>query len=375
MRATLIIYAPAATNPRSLRLLKYLSMQRVHCQVVTTSPSGSSDQPPSPDDPPDRIEDAKVVLFPPWQGSLFRQAFERTRFVLKSASFVRNFESDVVIASDIEGLMACGLRSTGASRIIYDIRDSTARRFYRLPRPFVLLLCWIETVLVRQVSSIVIVDERRRGELQESVASHPGLVAIENFPDDCNASVQPSRRIADANELQVCLCGYLTRLRGLDLARSVISQVANARLVLFGKLGSGITEAEIRSTPRTVYLGTLSHSEALSQMKASDLVLALYDPQFPGHRICAPNKLYEAFMLGRPVLVNRGTGIEEIVAQEGAGLVIDYHDRQTFMDALTFAARERDGQLRGMAERARTAFETKYNSNVYKDRLDRVLGL
>jgi glycosyltransferase involved in cell wall biosynthesis len=105
-------------------------------------------------------------------------------------------------------------------------------------------------------------------------------------------------------------------------------------------------------------------------MAASDLVLALYDPTVAGHRIAAPGKLYEAFMLGRPVVVNRGTSLEGMVEGDRAGYVIDYDLNDALRRCLLLAAGERFTRLPELGRNARAAFERKYNWNICKARLD-----
>jgi glycosyltransferase involved in cell wall biosynthesis len=50
----------------------------------------------------------------------------------------------------------------------------------------------------------------------------------------------------------------------------------------------------------------------------------MYDPQVPNHRYSAPNKYYEAAMLGKPIVVAAGTGIDELVRRDGSGYVSEY---------------------------------------------------
>ena len=45
----------------------------------------------------------------------------------------------------------------------------------------------------------------------------------------------------------------------------------------------------------------MSHSDAMARMEASDAVALLYDPSVVANRYAAPNKFYEAMMIGRPV--------------------------------------------------------------------------
>lgn len=112
------------------------------------------------------------------------------------------------------------------------------------------------------------------------------------------------------------------------------------------------------------FLGTLPYSRVLQTAARSRVLSAIYEPTIRNHRLCAPNKFYEALALGKPVIVCRGTGIDKIVEQNNIGAVIDY-DASQFYDAVRTLAE--DEQLRKeMGVRARTLYEEKYKWSIMK---------
>ena len=53
----------------------------------------------------------------------------------------------------------------------------------------------------------------------------------------------------------------------------------------------------------------IDYESALELYAKCDLMFALYDPAIPNHRYSAPNKVYEAMLLGKPIIVAEGTGV------------------------------------------------------------------
>lgn len=51
---------------------------------------------------------------------------------------------------------------------------------------------------------------------------------------------------------------------------------------------------------------------------------AIYDPKVPNHRYAAPNKFYEALMLGKPIVMAKNTGFDEIIEENNIGCLIEY---------------------------------------------------
>ena len=57
---------------------------------------------------------------------------------------------------------------------------------------------------------------------------------------------------------------------------------------------------------------------------ACDIIPAIYDPDVPNHQYAAPNKFYEALMLGKPLIMVQNTGMDHFVRQYDLGEIIEY---------------------------------------------------
>jgi glycosyltransferase involved in cell wall biosynthesis len=97
-------------------------------------------------------------------------------------------------------------------------------------------------------------------------------------------------------------------------------------------------------------------------------VAALYDPKVPNNRYAAPNKVFEAAMLSKPVIVSEGTAIAELVRSTGFGLVVPYGDRTALREALERLMLS-PAECEAMGARGRSAFESGFNWKVMEARL------
>ena len=52
---------------------------------------------------------------------------------------------------------------------------------------------------------------------------------------------------------------------------------------------------------------------------------AIYDPLIGNHYYAAPNKFYEALMLGKPLIMVENTGMDNVVSENNIGKVIEYN--------------------------------------------------
>jgi glycosyltransferase involved in cell wall biosynthesis len=121
--------------------------------------------------------------------------------------------------------------------------------------------------------------------------------------------------------------------------------------------------------PNVHWHGRVGYLEALSLSSTADVMLALYDPALPNHRYASPNKLFEAMMLSKPVVVAGRTNIDGIVSREECGLVVEYGDRDDIEQALLTL--EKNTTLRRkLGQNARRAYERQYNWSVMVDHLN-----
>ena len=69
--------------------------------------------------------------------------------------------------------------------------------------------------------------------------------------------------------------------------------------------------------PNVHWHGEVPPMTGLSRLNAAaDALFATYDPEVPNHRYSSPNKIFEAMMLGKPVIVARDTNADRLVEKE-----------------------------------------------------------
>lgn len=115
------------------------------------------------------------------------------------------------------------------------------------------------------------------------------------------------------------------------------------------------------------FLGSIPYSQVLEIERKSKVISAIYDPSIRNHRLCAPNKFYEALALAKPVIVCKGTGIDEIVEKNKIGIVIDYDESDFYA-----AVRRLIGNntlRKEMGSRARQLYDSEYRWDIMRKKL------
>ena len=70
-------------------------------------------------------------------------------------------------------------------------------------------------------------------------------------------------------------------------------------------------------------------------------MFAMYDPKHPNHTYSAANKVYEAMLLGKPIIVANNTGMDKIVRSENMGYTIDF-TQEAFVELLDYLSENKE---------------------------------
>lgn len=269
---------------------------------------------------------------------------------------ILSLRADVVHAIDFDTVMPgyAASRIAGAS-LVYDIFDFYAEMVTAPLSPRLRnFLATLERKMIGRADVVVVPDLRRREQF--GGVRPRSLVEIQNVPEED----RPRTPTEDPGQFVLFYGGMIARDRGLvDLLAACES--TGAKLLV---AGHGPDEAalldDIESSPASSYLGTIPYEEVLERTASCHAVAALYDPSVPNNRFAAPNKLFEAMMFSKPVIVSDDTTAADIVREEGCGLVVPYGDREALKRALESLMLS-PAESAAMGGRGRAAFERRYN--------------
>ncbi|MGB9781557.1 MAG: glycosyltransferase family 4 protein [Moorellaceae bacterium] len=276
--------------------------------------------------------------------------------------------STLVHACDFDTLLPCLLsKAFGGKRIIYDIFDLYADSRRNIPSLIRKLLRMLELKALEWADAVILADEARREQI--AGATPRRVITVYNSPPDVLGTLRrngPPPRLA---ELHLVYVGLLQVERGLLKIIDVLSRHPEWHLDL---AGFGGDEERIlglaRSLSNVTWHGRVPYKRALELSYAADVLFATYDPAIPNHRYSSPNKVFEAMMLAKPVVVSRGTGIERLVEEVNCGLVVPYGDVAALEAALARLAKDPALRQR-LGENGRRAYEEKYSWDIMRNQL------
>ena len=219
--------------------------------------------------------------------------------------------------------------------------------------------CW-ENNVVNAAHTTIICTEERREQIKKA---HPHNVEIiHNSPD------VDSYDEYDSITSDYIYCGALSDGRLIKEILELYPLNTHIKMIIAGSGEfSQIAKEQGGKYADFLFLGSIPYAEVLAQEKKAAVISAIYNPALKNHRLCAPNKFYEALALAKPIIVCKNTGIDKVVEKYNIGKVIDY-DATQFYSALQFLIDNKELAIE-MGKNGRKLYEEKFRWSIMKKRL------
>lgn len=239
---------------------------------------------------------------------------------------------DIIHAFDFDtGFVASRYAKKFSKKFVYHILDyyvaSHGLRKTVLEKP----ILKFENSVINCADATIICTEKRKEQIIGSTPKR--LAVIHNTPSAAQLK-QCDIKTKQTGRIKIVYVGILEPSRLLREIAAVVSKNSNLEFHVagFGTLEAFFVE-QSQIYDNICYYGRLTYDHTLALEKECDIMLAIYDPAIDNHRFAAPNKFYESLMLGKPVIMVRGTGMSEVVAENRIGELIEF-SKEGFIDGV-----------------------------------------
>ena len=273
---------------------------------------------------------------------------------------------DIVHAINLDSIFPAIIASKIKKKpIVYEIYDVYADLII-LPKSLRKIGIFIEKKFMQISDAIIIANESQEKELNG--ISNNNLTVIYNTPPD----FFKIKTIKRKDTFTIFYAGVLYNNRPLNIDKvlEAITDIDKVQLVIAG-YGNGVNDIKQmvkKSKNKAKYIGKISYSEVLDKTIKSDLLFALYDPIVPAVRHASCNKLFEAMMAHKPIIVGDGTAMADMVEKENCGIVVNTNNVDEIKKAI-LTLKNNPKQYTKLGANGRHAYVTKYNREIMENRL------
>jgi len=274
---------------------------------------------------------------------------------------------DIVHAADLDTYVPAVLAAKiKGKRLVYDIFDFYAD-MVTLPIYIRNCVAIFDLFLTRFADALIVVDPSRLRQIGKE--GDTSIHIIYNSPREPPLPSTINIQREQQALFKIFYAGVLGEGRDFE---TIIQATKDLRDIQVEFVGYGYYAEHIRSMSEqelhVTFTGTIPHDEVIEKTLQSDLLFALYDPSIPNNRYSSPNKLFEAMMCQKPILVSDGTAMAEIVRKEECGLVVPYGDVDAVKHVI-LTLKNDPALCKRLGENGRRAYETKYNWKIMEGRL------
>jgi glycosyltransferase involved in cell wall biosynthesis len=261
---------------------------------------------------------------------------------------------DVVVATNEDFVIpfVCGLIPR-PRYLVCDLLDSIAHRIAGRARLLNPLWSLVSAFGKSRVDALVEVTEQRLARhrvtpLHTAVIlnSPPTTGVLAPWPEAFGPSVFLSGSLNDG------IMGVETLLKALESVPGVTAVAA-------GRLNGAWLNETFKRHPRVRFLGELTPRDSLRIAAACNAMFAFYKPINKTMLYAAPNKVFDAMMLARPLLMNEECKASDFAVAEGFGLRCAYCDAAALARLIRRVVSP-DQELARKCAAARAVFQERY---------------
>ncbi len=275
----------------------------------------------------------------------------------------------IIQASDLDTLLpAIMVKFLKKAKVCYIIYDFTAENIPPgMPSFIKRFVAGAEKLAIGFTDALFLVDECRYTQIEG--AKVRSLSYIYNSPPD-SIRVHNAGQDKKDSKITIFYAGIIHKSRGIEYMIKALESFDDVRLIL---AGTGPATGLLASLPESLkdkiqYVGHLPYDKVIESSMSADILFAFYDPAIPNNKYASPNKLFEAMMCGKPIIINSEIAAGNIVREEGCGVLVPFGDVDAIVKKI--AELKDNKEYREMlGKNGRAAYEKKYSWSIMENRL------
>lgn len=293
-------------------------------------------------------------------GGGIKNLFKRIRWTLYLTKTLIKYkdEYNTIHACDFDTAIPSLLMKLYNKKLIFDVFDWIDD----VGNPLKKVVFHLQKFAAKHSDTIILCDEKRREQIQ---IKHDNIIILPNIPSEIDLENYDKKiPLEISDNIVISYVGVFDRNRNIEKLLNVVSKNKN---IILNIAGFGALEELIvlyaKENFNINYFGKVIHQKGLEIMKKSDLIYAMYCTNVRNHKYAAPNKYYEAMMLGKAIITTKNTLVGNNVLENKTGFVIG-ESEQELEDLLKSKSIKEDILI--YSDNAKKCWENKYKNYVNK---------
>lgn len=260
-------------------------------------------------------------------------------FQKKALEKLEELRPNVIYAEGLDTLIIAGkYKENRDVRIVFEVADLRENYITKpkkaIDRIITTMLLQREKKAFKNVDFLVVTSPKFYDMHYNALISRDKMLFIPNAPD---AEVFKDYK-KHKGDFTV---GFIGGIRYLQQMKMLVdaAEIVGCKVLFAGAGGTSTDYDEIQAycqgKKHVTFTGRYDYNSQIAGLYGSvDCVFAVYDADNPNVRIALPNKLYESILCELPIIVAKGTYLEELVKERGVGVSVSHKDVNELVEAL-----------------------------------------
>lgn len=278
---------------------------------------------------------------------MLRRYIVSQEFQNKALSKLEELKPDVIYSEGLDTLIIAGKYKRNSNvKIVFEVADLRENYISNpkstIDKVITKALLRREKEAFKNVDFLVVTSPKFYEMHYYSLISKDKTLFVPNFPDT-EVFMNYEKHDGDFT------VGFIGGIRYLNQMKMLVDAAGEVGCkVLFAGAGGTSTDYEeiltyCQGRDYVSFTGRYDYNSQIAGLYGMvDCVYAVYDADNPNVRIALPNKLYESILCELPIIVAKGTYLEELVKSLGVGVSVSHKDNADLIDALKMLKENKD---------------------------------
>jgi glycosyltransferase involved in cell wall biosynthesis len=222
-----------------------------------------------------------------------------------------------------------------------------------------------EKKIIQNADKIITVNEPLK-DYFKNITKKPIKIVM-----NCKNLEDKEYKLTDNKKFTLLYIGVLSKSRFLIETVETVKEIPEVKLII-GGIGKKVYIEQLIKLCSKIknidFIGIVPTEKVIPMTKKADVVICIFDPNNKNNQVGLPNKVFEAAVCGRPLIVTKGLYYEKIVVEKNRFGISTEYNKKSLKEAILKLKNDKT-LCEELGKNALRAAEKEYNWDKQKEKL------